>query len=100
MGSPKLKDKHKFNFTPEGINGMTEKPIFKGQVCYGIDLRNFNVDKLRQEKRINLSWIIELYKAHLDKAKIFDSSLSNEMSPIEYHIGSGLFREQIINGVT
>ncbi len=100
FGSPELKDIYKFNFTPQGINEMAENPIFKGQVCYGIDLRNFDVDKLRKEKQINLSWIMELYKAHPEKEKFFDSSLSNQMGVIENLIGSGLFRDQIINGVS
>lgn len=100
LGSPHLKDKYQFNFTPHGIKGMAENPIFNGQVCYGIDLRDFDLSKLRKEKKINLSWIIELYKAHPDKEKFFDSSLSNQMGVIEKLIGSGLFREQIINGVS
>lgn len=100
LGSPELKDKYTFNFTPHGIKGMAETPIFKGQICYGIDLRDFDVSKLRKEKQINLSWIIELYKAHPNKEKFFDSRLSNQMGVIENLIGSGLFREQIINGVS
>ena len=99
LGSPELKDKYKFNFTPAGMSGMAETPIFKGQVCFGIDLRNFDVDELRKEKQINLSWIIELYNAHPKKEKFFDSSLSNQMGVIENLIGSGRFRNQIINGV-
>lgn len=100
FGSPDLKDKYKFNFTPKGIKGMAENPIFKGQICYGIDLRNFDIDALRKKKQINLSWIMELYKAHPDKKKFFDSSLSDQMGVIEKLIGSGLFRAQIINGVS
>jgi len=100
IGSPELKGKYKFNFTPQGIKGMAENPIFKGQVCYGIDLRNFDVDELRKKKQINLSWIMELYKAHPDKESFFNSSLSNQMGVIENLIGSGIFREQVIKGVS
>ena len=100
LGSPGLKDQYEFNFIPQGIKGMAENPIFKGQVCYGVDLRDFDVSQLREEKQINLSWIMELYKAYPDKEKFFDSSLSNQMGKIENLIGSGLFREQIINGVS
>jgi len=100
LGSPDLKDKYEFSFTPQGIKGMAETPLFMGQVCYGIDLRNFDVHELRKKKQINLSWIMELYKAHPNKEKFFDSSLSNQMGVIEKLIGSGLFREQIINGVS
>lgn len=100
IGSPELKNKYKFNFTPKGIKGMAETPIFKDEVCYGIDLRNFDVNKLRKEKKINLSWIMELYKAHPNKENFFNSKLSNQMGVIENLIGSELFRTQIINGVS
>ncbi len=74
--------------------------FFAGQVCYGLDLREYDVALLRKSKQINLSWIIELYNAHPHKEKFFDSSLSNQMGVIEKLIGSGLFREQIISGVS
>ncbi len=100
IGSPELKGKYEFNFTPEGIKGMAETPLFMGQVCYGIDLREYDVSLLRQSKQINLSWIMELYQAHPHPEKFFDSSLSNQMGVIEYLIGSGQFREQIIKGAS
>lgn len=100
LGSPELKGKYAFSFTPHGIKGMAENPIFKGQICYGIDLRDFDISKLRKERKINLSWIMELYKAHPNKENFFDSSLSNQMGVIENLIGSGKFREQIIRGVS
>ena len=43
---------------------------------------------------------MELYKAHPFKEKFFDSKLSNQMNNIEIQIGSGLFRQQIIDGVS
>lgn len=98
LGSPELKGKYEFNFTPTGIKGMAETPLFMNQVCYGLDLRNYDVEKLRAKKQINLQWIMELYKAHPYKEKFFDSKLSNQMNNIEIQIGSGLFRQQIIDG--
>ncbi|GJM33675.1 MAG: hypothetical protein DHS20C18_26760 [Saprospiraceae bacterium] len=98
LGSPELKGKYDFSFTPTGIKGMAETPLFMDQVCYGIDLRNYDVDLLRQSKQINLQWIMELYRAHPHKEKFFDSKLSNQMGTIEKLIGSGLFRQQIIDG--
>lgn len=100
LGSPELKDKYEFNFTPQGIKGMAETPIFKDEICYGIDLRNFDLNELRKKKQIQLSWIIELYKAHPNKEKFFDSKLSNQMGVIEYLVGSGLFRKQITDGIS
>jgi len=98
LGSPELKGKYEFSYTPTGIKGMAETPLFMDQVCYGLDLRNYDVAQLRKTKKINLQWIMELYKAHPYKEKFFDSKLSKEMGTIEKLIGSGLFRQQIIDG--
>ncbi|MBL7744534.1 MAG: DUF1343 domain-containing protein [Chitinophagaceae bacterium] len=98
LGSPELKGKYEFSYTPTGIKGMAETPLFMDQVCYGLDLRNYDIEQLRKSKKINLQWIMELYKAHPYKEKFFDSRLSKEMGTIEKLIGSGLFRQQIIDG--
>jgi uncharacterized protein YbbC (DUF1343 family) len=98
LGSPELKGIYSFSYTPTGIKGMAETPLFMDQVCYGLDLRNYDIGLLRKSKQINLKWIIELYKAHPHKEKFFDSKLSNQMNNIEIQIGSGLFRQQIIDG--
>jgi uncharacterized protein YbbC (DUF1343 family) len=39
-----------------------------------------------------------LYKAHPHKEKFFDSKLSKEMGSIEKLVGSGEFRQQVIDG--
>jgi uncharacterized protein YbbC (DUF1343 family) len=98
LGSPELKGKYEFSYTPTGIKGMAETPLFMDQVCYGLDLRNYDTEQLRKSKKINLQWIMELYKAHPYKEKFFDYKLSKEMGTIEKLIGSGLFRQQIIDG--
>ena len=98
LGSPELKGKFEFSYTPTGIKGMSETPLFQDQVCYGLDLRNYDTELLRKSKQINLQWIMELYKAHPHKEKFFDSKLSREMNTIEKQIGSGNFRQQIIDG--
>jgi len=100
IGSPELKGIYEFSYTPTGIKGMAETPLFMDQVCYGLDLRNYDTRLLRESKKINLRWIMELYKAHPHKEKFFDSKLSNQMNSIEVQIGSGLFRQQIIDGAS
>jgi uncharacterized protein YbbC (DUF1343 family) len=100
IGSPELKGKFNFSFTPTGIKGMSETPLFMDLVCYGLDLRNYDIEKLRKSKQINLQWMMELYKAHPSKEKFFDSKLSKEMGVIEKLTGSGLFRQQIIDGTS
>lgn len=98
LGAPYYKGKFDFSFTPIGIKGMAETPIFKDEVCYGIDLRNYDTSIFRKTKQINLSWLIELYKASPQKENFFKSSLSNQMGTIEKLIGVADFRQQIIDG--
>jgi len=100
LGSPELKGIYEFSYTPIGIKGMAETPIFMNEVCYGLDLRNYDVSQLRKSKQINIKWIMELYKAHPHKEKFFNSKLSNQMNNIEIQIGNGIFRQQIIDGVS
>ena len=77
IGSPELKGKYKFSYTPVSIKGMAETPLFMNQVCYGLDLRNYDVEQLRKKKQVNLQWIMKLYKASPHKEKFFDSKLKN-----------------------
>ncbi len=98
IGSPSLKGKYSFSFTPKSIKGMSETPIFMNQVCYGLDLRDYDTNIFRKTKQINLEWIIALYKASPNKADFFNSKLSNQMLPIERLIGVADFRQQIIAG--
>lgn len=99
LGSPAYKGIYDFSFTPTGIKGMAETPLFMDQVCFGIDLREYDTEKLRASGQINFEWIRELYKASPEKEKFFDSKLSNQMNNIEIQIGRGDFRQQIIDDV-
>jgi uncharacterized protein YbbC (DUF1343 family) len=98
LGSPELKGIYEFSYTPTGIRGMAETPLHMDQVCYGLDLRQYDVGLLRKSKQINLQWMIELYHAYPCKEKFFDSKLSKEMGVIERLVGVASFREQIMSG--
>lgn len=100
IGSPSLKDKFSFLFTPAGIKGMSESPLYKNEICYGIDLRKYDVNKLRISKRINFEWMIELYKAFPEKEKFFDRTQNNQMGNIDFLAGVYDFKKQIIGGQT
>jgi uncharacterized protein YbbC (DUF1343 family) len=99
FGSPLLKGKYEFSFTPTGIPGMAETPLHMNQVCYGLDLRNYDVEKLRATKKINVQWMMELYKAFPQKEKFFDFTQSKEMGNIDRLAGTTQFEEQIIAGM-
>ena len=100
FGSPYLKDRFSFSFTPIGIKGMSETPLFMNEVCYGIDLRSYDISQLRKSKRINLDWMINLYNAFPEKEKFFDRSQSNQIGNIDVLAGVYDFRNQIISGET
>ena len=100
FGSPYLKDRFSFSFTPIGIKGMSETPLFMNEVCYGIDLRSYDISQLRKSKRINLDWMINLYNAFPEKEKFFDRSQSNQIGNIDVLAGVYDFRNQIISGKT
>ena len=98
LGSPLLKGKYTFSYTPVSIPGMAETPLHMNQVCYGLDLRNYDIAQLRKAKRINLDWMIELYNAYPDKERFFDRTQSKEIGNIDYLSGDYEFRKQIAQG--
>lgn len=98
LGNPDLKGKYDFNFTPVSIKGMSETPQHMNQVCYGLDLRKYDINALIKKKQINLQWMMELYKAYPYKEKFFDYTQSKEMGNINKLAGSTQFKEQIIVG--
>ena len=100
IGGPMMKGKYTFSFTPVSKPGMAEDPVFEGQVCYGLDLRNYDLEKLVKTKKINLSWMLDLYKNHPNKEKFFDRSISRQIGNIDYLIGDGAFKNQIAQGWT
>ena len=99
IGAPSLKGKYSFSFTPVSIPGMSETPLYMNEVCYGIDLRNYDVEKLRKEKRVNLQWMKELYKAYPEKEKFFDYKQSKEIGNIDFRTGDSRLKQQIIDNV-
>ncbi|HEY9534929.1 MAG TPA: DUF1343 domain-containing protein [Mucilaginibacter sp.] len=73
VGHPSLKGKYSFWFKPVSIPGMSEDPPQKNQVCYGINLKNYDTSNIKKSGHINLSWLIELYKAFPDKSHFFNA---------------------------
>ncbi|MFC6101892.1 exo-beta-N-acetylmuramidase NamZ family protein [Olivibacter domesticus] len=100
LGAPALKGKYQFSFKPVSIKGMSELPLHQDEECFGLDLRNENLDSLHAAGRINLQWMIEFYKAYPKKEKFFDSSQSKAMGKIENLIGNDLFKKQLTAGMS
>ncbi|TFF35430.1 DUF1343 domain-containing protein [Mucilaginibacter psychrotolerans] len=91
LGSPLLKDKYPFSFKPVSIPGMSDNPPLKDQVCYGISLKDYNTDTLRQQKKLNLAWLISFHKAYPDKEHFFIAYF-NKLA------GTDVLKKQIIAG--
>ncbi len=98
LGSPLLKGIYPFSFTPVSIPGMSEAPLHMDTVCYGIDLRNYDISQLRRSKRLNLQWMIELYNSYPDKAHFFDRTQSKQINDIDKLAGVYDFKKQIADG--
>jgi uncharacterized protein YbbC (DUF1343 family) len=73
LGHPLLKDQFRFAFTPISIPGMSEDPPQKDKTCYGIDLRSYDVKQFRNSKKIDILWLLKLYKAFPDKSHFFNA---------------------------
>jgi uncharacterized protein YbbC (DUF1343 family) len=100
LGAPALKGKYNFSFTPESIKGMAETPLHQDTPCYGLDLRRYDLTKIRNEKALNIKWLIELYQAYPNKADFFNNKLSKQMNNFDRLAGVSSLKQQIIAGKT
>lgn len=100
LGNPELKDEYTFYFTPTSIKGMSETPLHQNKACYGLDLREYNLDELRASGQVNLKWLMEMYDAYPDKEKFFDFKQSNQMGNFDKLAGTTQLKEQIIAGMS
>jgi uncharacterized protein YbbC (DUF1343 family) len=97
IGHPTLKVKYDYSFTPVSIKGMSEDPPQKDRICYGINLKDYNTDKLRQTKKLNLTWLMELYNAFPDKAHFFNAYFTKlaGSTDLQKQIEAGKSEEEI-----
>lgn len=100
LGSPLLEGKYPYVFTPKSIAGMSETPLHMDKKCFGIDLRKYNTDEFVKTGKLNLQWLIELYKAYPEREKFFDNKQSKEIGSFDKLAGTENLRLQIIAGKT
>lgn len=92
IGYPNLSGSD-YSFTPVSTPGASKNPPYKDQLCKGYDLTDYGETMVKLEKKINLFWLIELYKGYSDKDKFF-TSYFNKLA------GNSTLKEQIIAGKT
>lgn len=93
IGHPSLQGKYTYSFTPVSIKGMSEDPPQKNKICYGIDLKNYDTNTVYNTGKLNLAWLIELYKAFPDKEHFFNAYFTKLA-------GTTVLRKQIEAGKT
>ena len=100
LGNPDLKGQYSFSFTPTSIPGKAETPLHMDNACYGLDLRKYDLSNFRKAGKINIQWMMEMYKAYPFKERFFDFKQSKQMGDIDKLAGTRIFKEQIIAGTT
>lgn len=87
IGNPEFKDMP-FSFTPKAIPGMSNHPPHEDKTCYGLDLREVEV-----EPRIDLKYLLDFYQRYPEKEKFFGGSFDRLA-------GTPVLKEQIRKGLT
>ena len=86
--------KKTFSFVPKSRAGA-HHPKYKGKRCYGINLSHESVIGLREQKQLNLSYLLDAYAHYPDKKKFF---LTNGF--FDALAGNDSLRKQIISGMS
>ena len=79
-----------YHFTPKSLPGAKQPP-YLGKECTGLDLQEFGMIQARMDRKLNLQWLLEMYREAPDKSKFFNSFFDTLAG------GTGL-REAIIAG--
>ncbi len=83
-----------FVFTPKPMPGARH-PKLEGKTCKGFNLSELSLDKIRQPKQLNLTYLLRAYALFPDKKNFF---LKNHF--FDKLAGSDVLRKQIEQGLT
>ena len=92
FGGPDLNNAE-FTFIPKSINGASKYPKHQNKKCFGIDLRNIDINDFNDQKKINLEWILFGYQNIENKEDFFNTFFYNIS-------GTEQLKKQIIEGKT
>ncbi len=92
FGHPAMKG-FAFSFTPESIPGKSLHPPHKGELCLGLDLREFYTTHPAMFGRINLVWLLMAFK-DLGSSPDFFTAYFDKLA------GTDSLQRQILNGST
>ncbi|HYX09760.1 MAG TPA: DUF1343 domain-containing protein [Bacteroidales bacterium] len=92
FGSPYLESVD-FSFTPQSIPGASVNPPYKGELCYGVDLRKVPIDSLVKKHAISLQYLLFAYQHDKQKVNFFNSYFENL-------VGTATLRRQVEEGLS
>jgi uncharacterized protein YbbC (DUF1343 family) len=90
FGGPDLKNAE-FTFIPKSIDGASKYPKHKNKKCYGVDLREIEIEDLISQKEINLEWLLFGYQNIENRDQFFNSFFYNIS-------GTDQLKKQILQG--
>jgi uncharacterized protein YbbC (DUF1343 family) len=70
-GHPNMKNTV-FSFTPVSLEGFDKNPLYKDELCRGVDLRDFEERFVVDRKEIILEWLQFAYRSIDDKENFFN----------------------------
>ncbi|MCD4791483.1 MAG: DUF1343 domain-containing protein [Bacteroidales bacterium] len=82
-----------FTFIPKEISGVAKNPKYEGVQCNGYSLKGFAEDSLKNERRIYLEWLINMYDFFKGEKDYFNSYFDKLA-------GTDKLRKQIIEGLS
>jgi uncharacterized protein YbbC (DUF1343 family) len=91
IGHPLIKS-NAYSFTPKSMSGA-KSPRLEGEECKGYNLSNFETNYTKEQGRINLSWLINIYNEYPEK-KGFFTKMFLLLS------GTDLLQQQLEQGVS
>lgn len=60
-----------YHFIPKSLPGAKQPP-YLGKECTGMDLQEFGMIQARMDRKLNLQWLLEMYREAPDKSKFFN----------------------------
>lgn len=100
LGAPDLKAQFDWAFTPQPLPGMAENPLYKGQTCFGTDLRGLDWKQLALSDTLQLHWLTDMFRRFPDKSLFFDKSISNQIGDFDKLAGTRELRKQLEAGMS
>lgn len=75
FGHPGITD-NGFSFRPREMEGASLNPRYKGEDCYGIDLRGVHSEFIIEEDKIHIEWLIFAYQELKAEKDFFNSYIT------------------------